>query len=375
MFCRIHWSIYLFISCLTTCEQKVFLHIKVNLFFPGSVQTVLWGGGVSVCCACWLWAASYCRSALCPSARLSPWWVESSSSLQLSSNTEKGGRRCLFMKVKLSHCVSEAGIRGVVFFRASCLRFCPVSSPLNGASVMRTGPPTSGPSTTCWTKAWPCSVRLHLPLDAASLCPVRWFRNSCFPHFCGNISRIWCSFSLLMIRCFVPLSRCPSEAAGWGRPSSSLHDWGVGSGVWALGPPLRLSPHHIHLHSSLHPGESQQTVTELLLILVCVFFRDGPDVLMVFGPDQNLLTPAADSDQNLDLTSLFTETYCRCIEFCLLSVQPAVASIWLRPCGARGFLRCLVLCALGSFMFGWHVHEKAVLIPILPLRSAAVECD
>ncbi|KAF3705491.1 putative dolichyl pyrophosphate Glc1Man9GlcNAc2 alpha-1,3-glucosyltransferase [Channa argus] len=57
----------------------------------------------------------------------------------------------------------------------------------------------------------------------------------------------------------------------------------------------------------------------------------------------------------------------------LLSILPAVASIWLRPQGARGFLRCLVLCALGSFMFGWHVHEKAILIPILPLSILAVE--
>uniref|UniRef100_A0A669DUQ6 Alpha-1,3-glucosyltransferase n=1 Tax=Oreochromis niloticus TaxID=8128 RepID=A0A669DUQ6_ORENI len=57
----------------------------------------------------------------------------------------------------------------------------------------------------------------------------------------------------------------------------------------------------------------------------------------------------------------------------LLSILPAVASIWLRPHGAQGFLRCLLLCALGCFMFGWHVHEKAILIAILPLSILAVE--
>lgn len=45
-------------------------------------------------------------------------------------------------------------------FRVSSLRSCPGSSPLRGASVMPTGPPTSGPCTTCWTSSWWFWVRL-----------------------------------------------------------------------------------------------------------------------------------------------------------------------------------------------------------------------
>lgn len=41
--------------------------------------------------------------------------------------------------------------------------------------------------------------------------------------------------------------------------------------------------------------------------------------------------------------------------------------LWTMPT-YRSFLTALTLCGYTSYMFGWHVHEKAILLVLVPLR-------
>ncbi|KAF8592684.1 glycosyltransferase family 57 protein [Ramaria rubella] len=47
-----------------------------------------------------------------------------------------------------------------------------------------------------------------------------------------------------------------------------------------------------------------------------------------------------------------------------------LTKLWFVP-SYKSFLKALTLCAYASFMFGWHVHEKAVLLILVPLSLLA----
>jgi alpha-1,3-glucosyltransferase len=52
-------------------------------------------------------------------------------------------------------------------------------------------------------------------------------------------------------------------------------------------------------------------------------------------------------------------------------IQIFLPKLWMAPT-YKSFLTALTLCGYCSFMFGWHVHEKAIMLVLVPLRFVLV---
>ena len=65
-------------------------------------------------------------------------------------------------------------------------------------------------------------------------------------------------------------------------------------------------------------------------------------------------------------------TEMHCFVLTLIFQLPALIKLWAHPTWER-FVAAITLCGYASFLFGWHVHEKAVLLTLIPFTLLALK--
>lgn len=62
-----------------------------------------------------------------------------------------------------------------------------------------------------------------------------------------------------------------------------------------------------------------------------------------------------------------------CLCMSLIFIIPFGILVMVKGKNFQSFCKYLVLCSFISFMFGWHVHEKAILMVIIPLKYLSMD--
>lgn len=113
------------------------------------------------------------------------------------------------------------------------------------------------------------------------------------------------------------------------------------------------------LHSYWAPNFwALYTFVDLILGVAFKIKVENKSTLGIVGLHENCLLP--------NITPLYTWV------LTLISIIPSLYSLWKIP-SYRRFILTLSVVSLSAFMFGWHVHEKAILLSIIPM--ALLSCD
>ncbi|XP_041357534.1 probable dolichyl pyrophosphate Glc1Man9GlcNAc2 alpha-1,3-glucosyltransferase isoform X2 [Gigantopelta aegis] len=92
----------------------------------------------------------------------------------------------------------------------------------------------------------------------------------------------------------------------------------------------------------------------------------------VAGVRMKLLNSTSTASMTGGLVQVFNHTVLPSISpqvtvvFTAAAMLPSLIHLWFNTKGPQSLVRCIVLCGLASFIFGWHVHEKAILLTIIP---------
>jgi len=88
--------------------------------------------------------------------------------------------------------------------------------------------------------------------------------------------------------------------------------------------------------------------------------------------DASTVAPTRGLVQDVEHVTLPTITPRMTAILTLLSMLPALLLLWQYP-APRVLVSTVVYCAMCSFMLGWHVHEKAILLVLVPVALNALE--